>query len=337
MALVRVLVVEDFEPFRRFIASTLQERPEMQIVCEVFDGLVAVEKAQELQPDLIVLDIGLPTLNGIEAARRIRKVSPDSKILFMSQESAAYAVQEALRSGGLGYVVKAHAGSELLAAVEAVLQGEQFVGSGLSGNLFNARAPILRHEQEEEFPIPAPRERETTRCHEAHFYSDDESFLLGFTRFVESALEAGKTAVAIATVAHRKGILQSLQAHGVDCTTAIEQGRYIPLDADEFLSTFMVDDLPDPVRFLKVAGDLIVAAAEAGNKARTRVVACGECSHILWARGKADAAIRLEHLCDEIARTYDVDIFCGYMSTRCEREQQQDVYEKISAKHSFVN
>jgi DNA-binding NarL/FixJ family response regulator len=82
---------------------------------------------------LIVLDIGLPTLNGIEAARQIRKLAPESKIIFLSQESSADVVQEALSLGVLGYVVKAHAGSELLAAVEIVRQGRQFVSSGLSG------------------------------------------------------------------------------------------------------------------------------------------------------------------------------------------------------------
>jgi DNA-binding NarL/FixJ family response regulator len=119
MSAVRVLVVEDYEPFLRFIHSTLEQRPELQVICEVSDGLEAVQKAEELQPDLIVLDIGLPTLNGIEAARRIRKLSPESKILFVSQESSTDVVQEALSLGALGYVVKARAGSELLAAVTA--------------------------------------------------------------------------------------------------------------------------------------------------------------------------------------------------------------------------
>jgi DNA-binding NarL/FixJ family response regulator len=152
MPSVRVLVVEDFEPFRRFIASTLQKRPELQIICEVPDGLEAVQKAQELQPDLILLDIGLPTLNGIEAARRIRNLSPDSKIIFLSQESSADAVHEALGLGAQGYVVKVHAGSELLTAVEAVLQGNQFVSGGLSGHLFTA-AGAGRSCQEEGSPI----------------------------------------------------------------------------------------------------------------------------------------------------------------------------------------
>lgn len=87
MPTVRVLVVDDYEPFRRFVCSTLRKRPELQIIGEASDGLEAVHKAEDMQPDLIVLDIGLPTLDGIEAARRIRKLSPQSKILFVSQES----------------------------------------------------------------------------------------------------------------------------------------------------------------------------------------------------------------------------------------------------------
>jgi CheY-like chemotaxis protein len=128
---VRVLVVDDFETFRRFVCSTLSKNPELQIVGEASDGLEAVHKAEELQPDLIVLDLGLPTMNGIEAARQIRKLAPASKILFLSQESSADVVQEALTSGARAYVLKARARTDLLAAVEAVLEGRQFVSSGL--------------------------------------------------------------------------------------------------------------------------------------------------------------------------------------------------------------
>jgi DNA-binding NarL/FixJ family response regulator len=131
---VRVLVVEDFEPFRRFIHTTLQET-ELLVVGEASDGIEAVQKAEELQPDLILLDIGLPFLNGIEAARRIRKLSPESKIVFVSQESSADVIEEAMNSGAMGYVIKAHAASELLAAMEAAGQGRKFVsGNGSSGH-----------------------------------------------------------------------------------------------------------------------------------------------------------------------------------------------------------
>jgi DNA-binding NarL/FixJ family response regulator len=134
MSSIRVLVVEDFAPFLEFICSTLRKESGLQIIGEVSDGLEAVRQAEELKPDLILLDIGLPTLNGIEAARQIRKVAPESKIIFVSQESSADVVQEALSLGAQGYVVKTRAAIDLLAAVDAILDDRRFVSSGLLGH-----------------------------------------------------------------------------------------------------------------------------------------------------------------------------------------------------------
>jgi DNA-binding NarL/FixJ family response regulator len=104
----------------------LSSRPDLLVVAEASDGLEAVRKADELQPDLIVLDLGMPKLNGLEATRRIRTVSPKSKIIIVSLESSADFVREALRSGAVGYVTKANIGNELLPAIEAVLQGRRW-------------------------------------------------------------------------------------------------------------------------------------------------------------------------------------------------------------------
>ena len=325
---VRVFVVDDYDPFRQFICSTLRKKPELQIVGEASDGLEAVNKAEELQPDLILLDIGLPTLNGIEAARRIRKVSPESKILFVSQESYADVVQEALALGALGYVVKAHAGSELLAAVEAVLEGRQFVSRGLSGHSFaNAKdeqATDACHE--EALPSFVLRKTEITRSHEVEFYSDDAAFVAGFTRFIEAALEAGNAVIVVATDSHRKSLLQRLQEHGVDIA-AVEQGRYVSLDVADTLSTFMVNDLPDPARFFRVAGDLIAPAAQATLAGRVAI--CGECASILWAEGKADAAIQVEQFCNQLTKRYGIDILCGFSLSSFSREEDKQVFQKI--------
>jgi DNA-binding NarL/FixJ family response regulator len=138
MSAIRVLVVDDLEPWRRFVSSSLEKQTDLQVISGAADGLEAVRKAEELRPDLIVLDIGLPKLNGIEAARRIRSLVPKSKILFLTQESSDDVVREAFNVGARGYVVKIHAGSELLTAVETVLRGKHFVSSGLETQEFNA-------------------------------------------------------------------------------------------------------------------------------------------------------------------------------------------------------
>jgi DNA-binding NarL/FixJ family response regulator len=138
----RVLVVDDYEPWRAFVAATLKNQSKFRIIGEAKDGSEAVQIAQQLQPDLILLDIGLPTLNGIEAARRIREVSPKSRILFVSENRSRDIAEEALRTGAFGYVVKAAAPGELLPAMEAVLQDKRFVSVSLTG-------PALRDPENE--------------------------------------------------------------------------------------------------------------------------------------------------------------------------------------------
>ena len=118
---LRVLLVDDYEPFRRFLSQTLQQRPGLRIVGVAADGLEAVRRAEELKPDLILLDLGLPSLNGIAAAQRIRELVPEAKIIFVSQESDPEIVQEARAAGGCAYVVKARAATELLPVIDAAL------------------------------------------------------------------------------------------------------------------------------------------------------------------------------------------------------------------------
>lgn len=130
---VRVLVVEDYESWRRYFSTLLPKHEGLQVVGEAADGLEAVQKAEELQPDLILLDVGLPTLNGIEVARRLRRVSPASRILFVSETRSADVAEEALNAGAGGYVLKSDADSELLPAIRAVLEGKRFLSASLAG------------------------------------------------------------------------------------------------------------------------------------------------------------------------------------------------------------
>jgi DNA-binding NarL/FixJ family response regulator len=144
---VRILLVDDFEPWRCYVATALQKKPELEIVGEAIDGLEAAQKAQQLQPDLVLLDIGIPKLNGIEAGRRIRELSPNSKILFASENRCWEIIEKALCIGAGGYVVKSAAAGELLPAVEAVLSGQRFVSASVLAMISPALRAARRHKR----------------------------------------------------------------------------------------------------------------------------------------------------------------------------------------------
>ena len=126
------MIVDDSRSWRRAVRSLLQKHLDLVIIGECSDGLDAVQKSEELQPDLVLLDIGLPNLNGVEAARQIRKVAPVSRILFLTSHHGPEILREAMSVGALGLVVKLKASRELLPAIRTVLSDQQFVGTGFS-------------------------------------------------------------------------------------------------------------------------------------------------------------------------------------------------------------
>lgn len=128
----RILIVDDSRAWRRAVRSILHIHFDLVIIGECSDGLEAVQKSEELQPDLILLDIGLPNLNGVEAARQIRKVAPASRILFLTSYNWPEILHEAMSLGALGFVLKLKASGELLPAIRTVLRDQRFIGTGFS-------------------------------------------------------------------------------------------------------------------------------------------------------------------------------------------------------------
>jgi DNA-binding NarL/FixJ family response regulator len=319
LSLIRILVVDDFKDWLRQVRSLLQSRPECQVIGEASDGSEAVQKAEELKPDLIVLDVGLPNLSGIEAARRIRQRSPNSEIIFLSQNSDLDVVRAALDTGALGYVRKTDAGRELLPAMDAVLRGKQFVSSSLKDYQFTDGSG-----------------EKAPHRHEVLFYSDDTVLLDRLSRFVAAALDAGNAAIVLATKSHRDSLLQRLKAGGADTDGALQQGTYISLDAADVLSTVMVNDFPNPARFFGGLGGFIEAAAKAAKSEQPRVVAFGEAVDLLKAQGKPDAAIRLEQLWNDVGKTFGLDILCGYDLSNFHGDEDEHVFQSICAEHSAV-
>jgi CheY-like chemotaxis protein len=292
-----ILLVDDFEGFRSVIRAALQARSNIQIT-EASDGLEAVRKAEELQPDLILLDIELPGLNGLEVARRVRTLAPAARILFLSVESDPSLVREALSLGAC-YIHKPHLNSDLLPAIDAVLRGEQFVSRNLG---LNGR-------------MDAP-------CrHEILFCSDDEVLLDGLVGFIAAALKAANAAIVWATDSHRAHLRQRLYGQGVDVDSAIQRGTYISLD---------VSEPAEPQRILIAMRSLSDAASRMG-KTNPRVAVCGERAGRLWAEGKTDAALNIEKLLNEFAKSHNIDILCVYPVPQHEAD---DAFKSLCAQHT---
>lgn len=321
---VRVLVVDDYELWRRYLSKRLGSELGLEIIGEVSDGLDAVRRAQELLPDLVVLDVGLPSLNGIEAARQIREISPSSKIIFVSEDRSPDVVEEALSAGAGGYVVKSYAGEELLPAVEAILQGKLFLSVGVMADR-GSRASTNDHPEG------------IRHSHEVEFYVDDRSLVDGYARFIGSSLKSGDAVIVVVTESHRTHLFPKLEADGVDVAEAIEQGHCISLDAADTLSKLTVNDMPDPVRCTQIVADLIMRAANAVQETNGRVAVCGETSPVLLSKGNAEGAIKLEHVWDEITRSYGVRTLCGYLSNAFPNHGVQSIFQRICAEHSAVH
>jgi hypothetical protein len=249
------------------------------------------------------------------------------------------AVQEAFSLGARAYIVKSDVSRDLLTAVNTVLQGKRFVSRRLAGHDFIG-APDVRATENtryNRFPAPdAQQEVGTGHRHEAVFYSDDSGLLDAGTQFVGTALKAGNAAILLATSSHRELLLPLLETQGLNIRAAIVKGMYIEEDAVDTLSTLMVDGMPDPVRFANAFGNLIIVAAKATNREHPRVAVFGECVHLLWAQGNAEAAIQMEKLGNQLTQSHNVDILCGYPLSSFHEGQGSHTFERICAEHSLV-
>src|SRR5580765_5060225 len=234
---VRVLVVEDHEQIRRVMCELLQEREDVLIVGEAADGLDAICQAEALRPDLVMLDIGLPMLSGLEVAGRLRATVPDAKLMFVTNESSLEVVEQAFRRGAHGYVYKPRTHRDVLPVLDAIIRGGRFVSGGLERI---ARGDSL-----------------ASHRHDVVFCSSDAVLIGAFSRFIAGELLEGSAVVAIVTAAHERRLQSSLEASHVDVALAIRQQRYLTVNGNELLEKATVNGCPDPLRYLDVARDLL--------------------------------------------------------------------------------
>lgn len=295
--------------------SAIQARADFNVVGEAEDGLEAVQKAADLQPDLILLDIGLPKLNGMAAAAKIRILAPAAKILFISLESSCAVVEEAFNLGAQGYIHKLRVHSELVPGIEAVLAGRHFVSSDLKFG--DGARPDRRHEMQ--------------------FYSDEQGFLESVSRFIAPALKADGGAIVIATSSHREGLIQRLKADALDMAGLIQKGTYISLDVAEAFSHIIVNGVPDRGRFLETFSAAIESCVKATKTERPRVAVVGEGATLMHARGNINAAIQLERISNELLETHVFDCLCPYPLSAFPRPDHDESLRSICAEHTTVS
>lgn len=173
-------------------------------------------------------------------------------------------------------------------------------------------------------------------AHTAQFYADDSFLIEELTRFIGTAIIAGDSAVIIATKAHRDGLELRLRSGNLYLTKAIEQGRYIALDAAETLAKFMVDGSPDEALFTAAIGEVLVQAAASARGKKSHIAAFGEMVALLWAQGNTGAALRLEQLWNNLIRTYPLSLRCAYPMSGFDRGEDADLFRRICSEHSNV-
>jgi PAS domain S-box-containing protein len=185
-------------------------------------------------------------------------------------------------------------------------------------------------------PDSVPQQNAVHHSHVVQFYSDDSFLLEELRHVIGTALTGGSSAVILATRSHNESLAHRLKHDGLDLAKIATERRYQALDATQVLSQFMVDGRPDPARFAEIIGGVIARAAAASHDENRRVVAFGEMVALLWAEGRAQAAIELEKLWNELARSYSFSLRCAYPMQGFCREEHAESLLRICAEHSGV-
>lgn len=182
--------------------------------------------------------------------------------------------------------------------------------------------------------VSSPERR--SRAHSVQFYEDDDFLIEGLSRFIGAALLAGDSTLVIATKSHSDALAERLATRGLDLGLAITEGRYLSLDAAETLSKFMVNGRPDEKRFSRVVGMVIQQLGAAALADPPRVAAFGEMVALLWAEGKWDAAVELEQLWNDLARTHSFHLHCAFPMHFFSQGKDAALLETLCSEHSHV-
>jgi DNA-binding NarL/FixJ family response regulator len=340
LPLVRVLLVEDYKPFQNLIFSILRQRPEWQLIGVASDGAEAVRHAGEQRPDVILLDIGLPRMDGIKAAGQIRAVSPESKIVFVSQETSAAVVRETFRLGAWGYLIKTAVRRELIEAIESVLQNVPFVSAGVNPQDLMDRNQVSERDRRFNYAFAARMNTSAdpgnTGRHEVQFYSSDEILLDRATHFIEKAIRGDHSILICARPSFCSDLQEALERRTLNIPDLERSGAYVSLNAEDVISACMVDGEIQPARLLDFFQAPMLTAASAGAAHYPCIAIYSEVGSALWKQGGTTAALGVERICSSLTRTHHVDVLCGYSLSYLHGEEDEFAIQRICAEHNAI-
>ena len=355
MLSIRILLVDDIESVRRGLRSFLFSRADFLICGEAVDGLDAIEKAKALQPDVVLMDITMPRMSGLDATRILRRELPESKIIIVSQNDPAIVHRQAQEVGAAGSVAKVDISRDLLPMIDSLVgprNGEiaskvvskkedplntsfpegvvslesRFLTEGEIGGHIN------RDDQYE--PWCSLLADAAPRDHIVQLYQDEKFLSRAVCRFAVSAINHGEGVILVPTSAHWNALRPRLDAEGVDIKAAQASGQLTVVDADQLLPGFMRNAMPDAPLFLGLAGETIARAR--GGDRFTKVRWWGEMVNVLWERGDVAASMGLEDLFHKLAHDQEIAIFCSFLMDNFDGEVHTRMLPRLGQNHSHL-
>jgi DNA-binding NarL/FixJ family response regulator len=322
MSSVEVLIVDDEARFRRMVRSLIESQPAYRVCGEAGDGIEAVEKVPKLRPDVVLMDVNMPRMDGLEATRIIRRESPDCNVVIVTQNDATVAREQARIVGADGFVTKSDLIRDLLPEM--------------------ARVAMERHNSLDETKNAADNGEPwcglladaAPRDHIVQLYQDQQFLNRAVCRFAAAAIANGEGVILVPTIAHWDAFRPRLESEGVDVKAAEKRGQLTIVDADNLLPTFMRDEMPDSPVFLGLAANVVSQARGDGRYPKVRW--WGEMVNILWERGDVAASMNLEDLFDQLAHEQDISIFCSFSMDNFNGDVHARMLPRLSENHSHL-
>jgi DNA-binding NarL/FixJ family response regulator len=327
MSSVRILIVDDQEAVRRGIRSLVSIRADWFVCGEASDGFEAVVKAKRLRPNVVLMDVSMPGMDGVEAAKIIRRDVPEAGVVLISQNDPSVARAHAAEMDARYFIAKSDLQRDLLATI-GKLVGDQNPDSG------QAPGGVYMNLQKHNEPWCDVLNEAAPRDHIVQLYQDQQFLSRAVCRFAVSAINYGEGVILVPTSAHWNALRPRLEAEGVDINAVQASGQLTVVDADQLLPGFMRNTMPDAPLFLGLAGETIAQAR--GGDRFTKVRWWGEMVNVLWERGDVAASMGLEDLFHKLAHDQNIAIFCSFLMDNFDGEVHARMLPRLGKNHSHL-